>query len=427
MLAGRVRACLPTLPRPLDLISLGADAAAARGVNVAASRADRADQRVAGDRRGGLDRRPGLVHRPGRAASRPAGRRVRSPARAAGVGTVRRGISDRLRLVARTVFAPVELPVGIVTALIGGPFFLWLLLRRIAMSTIQARLACARGGGRSCSLAAADQARAAAPDRVADPGGDRDDLRDGRRRSGSSASAATTIFRREVSRIAAGGRAARSGRRAHPRAEAGSRGRLRHTDRAEAAAGSRRHPYYSYEHRALPDITDDIRAIGARIGSAAQANAAGRRHGAQALAAIRAKSVGWPRPRTMLVFERDPVRRCATSTRAAATDFSTTCWVAGGGNVFADVKQQSVRSARRLILARQPDVIVELRYGDSVRALDLPRRAASVERARVGAGGPKPPGLRAGRRRVRRPGPARRRRDATARANPSSREIPVSP
>jgi iron complex transport system permease protein len=33
-------------------------------------------------------------------------------------------------LVARTLFAPAELPVGIVTALIGGPFFLWLLFRR---------------------------------------------------------------------------------------------------------------------------------------------------------------------------------------------------------------------------------------------------------------------------------------------------------
>jgi len=32
-------------------------------------------------------------------------------------------------LIARTVMAPVELPVGIVTALIGGPFFLWLLVR----------------------------------------------------------------------------------------------------------------------------------------------------------------------------------------------------------------------------------------------------------------------------------------------------------
>jgi iron complex transport system permease protein len=33
-------------------------------------------------------------------------------------------------LVARTVMAPLELPVGIITALIGGPFFLWLLVRQ---------------------------------------------------------------------------------------------------------------------------------------------------------------------------------------------------------------------------------------------------------------------------------------------------------
>jgi len=32
-------------------------------------------------------------------------------------------------LVSRTILAPIELPVGIVTALIGGPFFLWLLIR----------------------------------------------------------------------------------------------------------------------------------------------------------------------------------------------------------------------------------------------------------------------------------------------------------
>jgi len=33
-------------------------------------------------------------------------------------------------LVARTFLAPVEIPVGVVTALIGGPFFLWLLVRQ---------------------------------------------------------------------------------------------------------------------------------------------------------------------------------------------------------------------------------------------------------------------------------------------------------
>jgi iron complex transport system permease protein len=33
-------------------------------------------------------------------------------------------------VVARTVLAPLELPVGIITAIIGGPFFLWLLIQR---------------------------------------------------------------------------------------------------------------------------------------------------------------------------------------------------------------------------------------------------------------------------------------------------------
>jgi iron complex transport system permease protein len=34
--------------------------------------------------------------------------------------------------VARVVIAPAELPVGVITAFLGGPFFLWLLLRRVA-------------------------------------------------------------------------------------------------------------------------------------------------------------------------------------------------------------------------------------------------------------------------------------------------------
>jgi iron complex transport system permease protein len=33
-------------------------------------------------------------------------------------------------LIARTAMAPIELPVGIVTAIIGGPIFLWLLVRK---------------------------------------------------------------------------------------------------------------------------------------------------------------------------------------------------------------------------------------------------------------------------------------------------------
>ena len=37
-------------------------------------------------------------------------------------------------MVARTVAAPAELPIGILTAALGAPFFLWLLLRRRGFS-----------------------------------------------------------------------------------------------------------------------------------------------------------------------------------------------------------------------------------------------------------------------------------------------------
>ena len=33
-------------------------------------------------------------------------------------------------MLARTVVIPAELPIGLVTALLGGPFFLWLLIRQ---------------------------------------------------------------------------------------------------------------------------------------------------------------------------------------------------------------------------------------------------------------------------------------------------------
>jgi iron complex transport system permease protein len=32
-------------------------------------------------------------------------------------------------ILARTLVAPAEIPIGIITAILGGPFFLWLLIR----------------------------------------------------------------------------------------------------------------------------------------------------------------------------------------------------------------------------------------------------------------------------------------------------------
>jgi iron complex transport system permease protein len=120
---------MATLPRSLDLISLGVDAAAARGVDVlrserlalvSASLATGAAVAVAG---------PvafiGLVVPHMVRLVVGSDHRLVLPASALFGGAFLIGCD----LVARTVFPPIELPVGIVTALIGGPFFLWLLIK----------------------------------------------------------------------------------------------------------------------------------------------------------------------------------------------------------------------------------------------------------------------------------------------------------
>jgi iron complex transport system permease protein len=41
-------------------------------------------------------------------------------------------------IVARTIFAPSEIPIGVVTAMLGTPFFLWLIRRRGAAALKEA-------------------------------------------------------------------------------------------------------------------------------------------------------------------------------------------------------------------------------------------------------------------------------------------------
>ena len=117
------------LARPMDLLTLGADAAASRGVNVAvvqrvaffgASLATGAAVSIGGPIGFIGIIVPHLVR-----LVVGAGHRLVLSA-ASFFGATFLVLCDT---VARTVFAPLELPVGIITALIGGPFFLWMLMR----------------------------------------------------------------------------------------------------------------------------------------------------------------------------------------------------------------------------------------------------------------------------------------------------------
>jgi iron complex transport system permease protein len=119
-----------TLPRPLDLISLGADAAAARGVDV--QRAERLALISASLVTGAAVSISGPVAFVGLVVPHIVRLVVGSDHRLVLPASALFGATFLIAcdLVARTLFAPIELPVGIVTAVIGGPFFLWLLVRR---------------------------------------------------------------------------------------------------------------------------------------------------------------------------------------------------------------------------------------------------------------------------------------------------------
>jgi iron complex transport system substrate-binding protein len=131
-------------------------------------------------------------------------------------------------------------------------------------------------------------------------------------------------------------------------------------------------PYFSYQHKALPDIMTTIRAIGTRIGSAAQAESVASGMD-RALAGIRAKAAGLPRPSTLLVFERDPASLRNVFASGGYGFLHDMLEIAGGRNVFADVKKQAVQASTEMLIASRPDVIVELMYGDSLKNADIPR------------------------------------------------------
>ena len=119
------------LPRVLDLISMGAESAAARGVDVV--RVERIALLSASMSTGAAVALGGPVLFVGIVVPHIVRLMVGPEHRLVLPASALFGASFLVAcdLIARTVLAPVELPVGIITAIIGGPFFLWLLFRRV--------------------------------------------------------------------------------------------------------------------------------------------------------------------------------------------------------------------------------------------------------------------------------------------------------
>jgi iron complex transport system permease protein len=129
-LVGASFAMFAVLPRSLNLLTLGEDTAAARGVDVA--RAQRIAFLSASVATGAAISLAGPIGFIGIVVPHLVRLLVGSDHRLVLPASILFGAAFLVicDLIARTAMAPIELPVGIVTAMIGGPFFLWLLIRR---------------------------------------------------------------------------------------------------------------------------------------------------------------------------------------------------------------------------------------------------------------------------------------------------------
>jgi len=120
-------------------------------------------------------------------------------------------------------------------------------------------------------------------------------------------------------------------------------------------------PYYTYVHKGLPDISETIRSLGRRVGVAHPADALASSIEARLLK-IRSDVAILPRPKTLLVFgrERGSLRNIDAS--GGVGFLHDMLEAAGGADALSDVKRQSVMMTTEMVLARAPEVILELRY-----------------------------------------------------------------
>jgi iron complex transport system substrate-binding protein len=133
---------------------------------------------------------------------------------------------------------------------------------------------------------------------------------------------------------------------------------------------------FDYRHAGLADVTDTIRAIGARTGNGPQANAVAERI-EHDLDGIRSKVRALPTARTLLVFGREPGSLRGLYASGGIGFLNDMLEIAGGANVFAAVKLQAVQASTEQVLAARPDVILETRASNG--AFPAGQRGAEMD------------------------------------------------
>ena len=129
-------------------------------------------------------------------------------------------------------------------------------------------------------------------------------------------------------------------------------------------------PFFDYRHAGLDHIMVTMRALGARTGHAAQAEKVASALQAS-IDAIRKRVAGKPRPKTLLVFGREPGSLRNIYASAGRGFLHDMLVVAGGQDVLQDVDKESAQVSTEMILARAPEVIIELNAANRLNDADL--------------------------------------------------------
>jgi iron complex transport system substrate-binding protein len=129
-------------------------------------------------------------------------------------------------------------------------------------------------------------------------------------------------------------------------------------------------PFFDYRHGGLDHVMATMRALGARTGHAEQAEAVARRLQAS-IDAVRQRVAGKPRPKTLLVFGREPGSLRNIYASAGRGFLHDMLEAAGGEDVLNDIQKESAQISTETILARSPEVIIELNAANRLNEADL--------------------------------------------------------
>ena len=132
---------------------------------------------------------------------------------------------------------------------------------------------------------------------------------------------------------------------------------------------------FAYRHTGVDGVLQAIRDLGRLTGHAADADRVARDIRAQ-LDAVRARVSGRPRPKTMIVLGRDAGALRGVFASGGVGFLHELLDIAGGRDVFEDIKRESVQPSSETMLVRAPEVILELHSVDAPAADVMERERA---------------------------------------------------